>query len=49
MDIFLSYSRDDSDTVNKIYTELKSLGYRVFFDHNISAGEDFRERIIETN
>ncbi|MEW8319356.1 MAG: toll/interleukin-1 receptor domain-containing protein [Candidatus Thiodiazotropha sp.] len=47
MEIFLSYSRDDSDTVGRIYNELTKAGYKVFYDHNIPAGEDFRQRIIK--
>jgi hypothetical protein len=31
-DVFLSYSRADSDRVTLLCDELRRLGYRVFFD-----------------
>ena len=40
-DIFISYSRDDRDTVTALAAALESEGYSVWWDHNLSAGGRF--------
>jgi hypothetical protein len=45
-DIFLSYSRVDSDRVTPLRDELRRLGYRVFFDvQSIDPGSPWKERL----
>jgi hypothetical protein len=45
-DIFLSYSRADSDCVTPLRDELRRLGYRVFFDvQSIDPGSPWKERL----
>jgi hypothetical protein len=45
-DIFLSYSRADSDRVTPLRDELHRLGYRVFFDvQSIDPGSPWKERL----
>ena len=45
-DIFISYSRHDSDVVNEIVTLLEQEGYSVWIDQDgIESGEDFKEKI----
>jgi hypothetical protein len=45
-DIFLSYSRADSDRVTPLQDELRRLGYRVFFDvQSIDPGSPWKERL----
>jgi hypothetical protein len=45
-DIFLSYSRADSDRVAPLRDELRRLGYRVFFDvESIDPASPWRERL----
>ena len=45
-DIFISYSRHDSDVVNEIVTLLEQEGYSVWIDRDgIESGEDFKEKI----
>jgi len=45
-DVFLSYSRSDTERVQPLLHELKRLGYRVFFDmHSIKPGEDWKKRL----
>jgi hypothetical protein len=45
-DVFLSYSRADSDRVAPLRDELRRLGYRVFFDvESIDPASPWRERL----
>lgn len=45
-DVFLSYSRADTERVQPLYNELRRLGYRVFFDvHSIDPGEQWKRRL----
>jgi hypothetical protein len=45
-DIFISYSRADSDRVIPLRDELRRLGYRVFFDtESIDPASPWRERL----
>lgn len=45
-DVFLSYSRADSDRVTPLRDELRRLGYRVFFDvESIDPASPWRERL----
>lgn len=45
-DIFLSYSRADTERVAPLRDELRKLGYRVFFDtESIEAGEQWKRRL----
>jgi hypothetical protein len=45
-DIFLSYSRADSDRVAPLRDELRRLGYRVFFDvQSIDPSSPWRQRL----
>ncbi|MGD1062746.1 MAG: TIR domain-containing protein [Terracidiphilus sp.] len=45
-DVFLSYSRADSDRVTPLRDELRRLGYRVFFDvQSIDPGSDWKKRL----
>jgi hypothetical protein len=45
-DIFLSYSRNDTERVQPLLNELKRLGYRVFFDmQSIVPGEQWKKRL----
>lgn len=45
-DVFLSYSRTDSDRVMPLRDELRRLGYRVFFDaESIDPASPWRERL----
>jgi len=40
-DIFISYSREDRDTVTVLAAALEAQGYSVWWDHNLSAGGRF--------
>lgn len=45
-DIFLSYSRADSNRVTPLRDELRRLGYRVFFDEqSIDPGSNWKQRL----
>jgi hypothetical protein len=45
-DVFLSYSRADSERVRPLCDELRRLGYRVFFDvQSIDPGEKWKDRL----
>jgi hypothetical protein len=45
-DVFLSYSRADTERVQPLRDELRRLGYRVFFDvQNIDPGEKWKTRL----
>lgn len=46
-DIFLSYSRADSEIVVKIYEELIQAGFSVFFDRNSIGSDEFPKVIAE--
>lgn len=46
MDVFISYSRSDSDVAEKLYEALTSQGKRVWYDRrNLTDGGDFMEEI----
>jgi len=45
-DVFLSYSRADTERVQPLLNELRRLGYRVFFDvQSIDPGKHWKERL----
>ena len=45
-DVFLSYSRTDTERVTPLRDELRRMGYRVFFDaQSINPGEDWKRRL----
>ena len=45
-DVFISYSRRDSEIVKKLYDELSSKGLRVWYDkENLGVGDKFMEEI----
>jgi hypothetical protein len=45
-DVFLSYSRVDTERVQPLRDELRRLGYRVFFDvQSIDPGEKWKDRL----
>lgn len=45
-DVFLSYSRSDTERVQPLLDELRRLGYRVFFDvQSIDPGEKWKKRL----
>lgn len=45
-DIFISYSRQDADTVAPLVEELRQRGYNVFFDtRSIVAGDPWKRRL----
>jgi hypothetical protein len=45
--IFLSYSRQNQSTVQKLAADLEALGHRVWFDRELSGGQRWWESIIE--
>ena len=46
VDIFISYSRSDSDIADTLYTKLTAMGKRVWYDkHDITSGGDFMNEI----
>lgn len=45
-DIFISYAREDKERVRLIVEELERLGWSVFWDTHLRAGDDWR-RLIE--
>ncbi len=45
-DVFLSYSRTDSERVAPLRDELRRMGYRVFFDaESIDPGQEWKRRL----
>jgi hypothetical protein len=45
-DVFLSYSRADTQRIQPLVDELRRLGYRVFFDvQSIDPGEEWKKRL----
>jgi len=45
-DVFLSYSRTDTERVAPLRDELRRMGYRVFFDvQSIDPGEEWKRRL----
>ena len=47
-DIFISYSRHDTDVVNEIVTLLEQEGYSIWIDRDgIESGEDFKRVILK--
>ncbi len=44
-DIFLSYAREDAAAAHALAGALSSLNYEVFWDRNLSPGDDFRARL----
>jgi hypothetical protein len=45
-DVFLSYSRADTERVTRLRDELRRLGYRVFFDvQSIDPGSPWKDRL----
>jgi hypothetical protein len=45
-DVFLSYSRADTERIQPLRDELRRLGYRVFFDvQSIDPGEKWKDRL----
>lgn len=46
-DIFISYSRDDIQTANKIHDRLKKEGFRVWKDNKLRTGDSFATEIFK--
>lgn len=46
-DVFLSYNRTDRATAEALARELQRLGIDVWWDHELLAGDDYRQRISE--
>ena len=47
-DIFISYSRKDSDIVNQFVNQLTDAGYNVWIDREgIVGGDQFKARIVQ--
>jgi hypothetical protein len=45
-DVFLSYSRADTERIRPLVDELRNLGYTVFFDvQSIDPGEEWKKRL----
>lgn len=44
-DVFVAYSRKDSETCRKIVSELRSQGLNVFYDQYIQGGEEWRDML----
>jgi cytochrome c553 len=44
--IFISYSRSDSDSVKNIYGDIKALGYLAWYDSEISGGVEWWNEIL---
>ena len=44
-DVFLSYHRDDKERVARIHGALQALGFRVWWDGDLLAGQSFRTAI----
>lgn len=48
MDVFISYSRSDSEIADKLYEALTKLGKRVWYDrNNVTEGGNFMEEIYK--
>lgn len=43
--IFLSYAHDDTERIYKIAKQLHQDGYRIWYDEEVKAGEDHKEKI----
>lgn len=48
MKIFISYARENKDQVKELEETLSNLDYDVWYDHEISGGEDWWDRIVTT-
>jgi hypothetical protein len=46
MNIFISYSRSDGQEVKQIIEDFESLGYKVWFDKELSGGQSWWDRIL---
>jgi len=46
MNIFISYSRADEQEVKQIIEDFDSLGYKVWFDKELSGGQSWWDRIL---
>jgi hypothetical protein len=44
--IFVSYSRRDGEAVGRLVEAVKQDGHQVFFDQDISGGQQWRETIV---
>lgn len=44
-DVFISYKRDERDAVERIAHQLRIIGFEVWFDASMSAGEAFSDEI----
>jgi hypothetical protein len=44
-DVFLSFAREDQPTAARLATALEALGWSVWWDHRLLAGQDFRAEI----
>lgn len=44
-DVFVAYSRKDSDTCRQIVSELRGHGLNVFYDQYIQGGEEWRDML----
>jgi predicted esterase len=46
--VFISYAREDSDSAERLYNELKKTGFKPWLDkYNINAGQDWMEEIMD--
>ena len=46
--VFISYAREDSDSAERLYNELKKTGFKPWLDkYNIIAGQDWKEEIMD--
>jgi hypothetical protein len=44
--VFISYAREDSDSAERLYNELKNAGFKPWLDkHNVIAGQDWKKEI----
>ncbi len=46
MNIFISYSRSDGQEVKQIIEDFESLGYKIWFDKELSGGQSWWDRIL---
>jgi hypothetical protein len=44
-DVFISYKRDERDAIERIAHQLRALGFEVWFDASMSAGDAFSDEI----
>ena len=44
-DVFISYKRDERDAVERIAHQLRAIGFEVWFDASMSAGDAFSDEI----